>query len=179
MKKLRNLDAVSSDMDGEVIAEEWADESEDTKKDAPVATETSGTAKAPEGVSNGGTPVFDPDYGHQIGVRPDEPIIIGQDVSPDPITPPVIVPDPELLEVVVKFVRRYVVLTDAQADAIALWVTHTYAFSAADTTPYVAVTSAEKRSGKTRLLEVLELLVREPLPTANISAQPCSELSPS
>lgn len=31
------------------------------------------------------------------------------------------------------------------------------------------MTSAEKRSGKTRLLEVLELLVREPLPTANIS----------
>ena len=36
-------------------------------------------------------------------------------------------------------------------------------------TPYLAVSSSEKRSGKTRLLEVLELLVREPLPTANIS----------
>ena len=36
-------------------------------------------------------------------------------------------------------------------------------------TPYLAITRAEKRSGKTRLLEVLELLVRQPLPTANIS----------
>jgi hypothetical protein len=50
-----------------------------------------------------------------------------------------------------------------------LWAGHTHAFAAADVTPYVAVTSALKRSGKTQLLEVLELLVRSPLPTANIS----------
>jgi Protein of unknown function (DUF3631) len=75
----------------------------------------------------------------------------------------------ELLEAFVGFVRRFVVLSDAQATAVALWIVHTHAFDAAATTPYLAVTSAEKRSGKTRLLEVLELLVRAPLPTANIS----------
>jgi len=75
----------------------------------------------------------------------------------------------ELLEAFVGFVRRFVVLNDAQATAVALWIVHTHAFDAAATTPYLAVTSAEKRSGKTRLLEVLELLVRAPLPTANIS----------
>ena len=64
-----------------------------------------------------------------------------------------------LLDDVARFVRRFVVLTEAQADTLALWVAHTHAFEAAETTPYLAITSAEKRSGKTRLLEVLELLV--------------------
>ena len=50
-----------------------------------------------------------------------------------------------------------------------LWAAHTHAFDAFNCTPYLAISSPEKRSGKTRLLEVLELLVREPLPTANIS----------
>jgi hypothetical protein len=75
----------------------------------------------------------------------------------------------ELLTTVNSFIRRYVVLSSDQLTAVALWTLHTHAFEAAETTPYLAVTSAEKRSGKTRLLEVLELLVREPLPTSNIS----------
>jgi hypothetical protein len=58
--------------------------------------------------------------------------------------------------------RRFVVLSEEQADAVALWVLHTHALPAADTTPYLAITSAEKRSGKTTLLEVLELLVARP-----------------
>lgn len=74
-----------------------------------------------------------------------------------------------LLDEVRAFVLRFVVLDDAQADAVALWVAHTHVFDAFGCTPYLAVTSAEKRSGKTRLLEVLELLVRKPLQTANIS----------
>jgi hypothetical protein len=75
----------------------------------------------------------------------------------------------QLLDGVQVFVRRFVVLTHEQAVAVALWVFHTHAFAAADTTPYLSVSSAEKRSGKTRLLEAVELLVRQPLPTANIS----------
>ena len=74
-----------------------------------------------------------------------------------------------LLDDVRVFVRRFVVLTDAQADTIALWAAHTHVFEAFYCTPYLEITSAEKRSGKTRLLEALELLVRESLPTANIS----------
>lgn len=75
----------------------------------------------------------------------------------------------ELLDALAAWVRRYVVLTDTQAAAVALWIVHTHAIEAADSTPYLHVSSAEKRSGKTRLLEVLELLVRQALPTANIS----------
>jgi 5S rRNA maturation endonuclease (ribonuclease M5) len=80
------------------------------------------------------------------------------------------VPDlAELLDDLAAFVRRFVVINAHQALVIALWIVHTYALAAADTTPYIAATSAEKRSGKTRLLEVLQLLVRKALPTANIS----------
>jgi Protein of unknown function (DUF3631) len=74
-----------------------------------------------------------------------------------------------LLDDVRSFVRRFVVLDDDQANTITLWVAHTHVFDAFDCTPYLAITSAEKRSGKTRLLEVLELLVREPLQTVNMS----------
>jgi hypothetical protein len=73
------------------------------------------------------------------------------------------------LDAAAGFVRRFVVLSEEQLAAIALFAFHTYATDAAETTPYLSVTSALPRCGKTRLLEVLELLVREPLPTANIS----------
>lgn len=74
-----------------------------------------------------------------------------------------------LLDDVRTFIRRFVVLDDHQAVAATLWAAHTHVFEAFGCTPYLAISSSEKRSGKTRLLEVLELLVREPLPTANIS----------
>ena len=65
-----------------------------------------------------------------------------------------------LLNRVVAFLKRYVVFTNgSQAIAIALWVLHTHAFNAADSTPYLLITSPEKRSGKSRLLEILNLLV--------------------
>ena len=73
------------------------------------------------------------------------------------------------LDAVAAFVRRFVVLNDDQLVAVALWVFHTHALDCTDTTPYLAITSAEKRSGKTLTLEVLSLLVKQPLPTANIS----------
>jgi hypothetical protein len=75
-----------------------------------------------------------------------------------------------LLESLTAFVRRYVVLSDEQADVIALWVVHTHAFAAADTTPYLEVTSAEKRSGKSRLLEVLDTVVARAWYTGRVTS---------
>lgn len=75
----------------------------------------------------------------------------------------------ELLDRIEGFTRRYVVLGDAQATAVTLWVAHTWAVEAAYATPYLHVTSAEPESGKTRLLEVAGEVVREPLSTMNIS----------
>lgn len=74
-----------------------------------------------------------------------------------------------VLEETVAFVRRFVGLTAAQATVVALWVVHTHALDAAETTPYLAVTSAEKQSGKTRLLEVLRLLVVRPWLTGRVT----------
>jgi Protein of unknown function (DUF3631)/BT4734-like, N-terminal domain len=65
-----------------------------------------------------------------------------------------------LLEAVEGFLRRYVVFQyPEQAEVCALWAIHTWAFNAFDYTPYLSVFAAEKRSGKSRLLEVLSLLV--------------------
>jgi hypothetical protein len=69
-------------------------------------------------------------------------------------------PGIRLLEDVRAFIRRYIVVSGEAADFLALWVTHTHCFEAAVTTPYVRVVSAERASGKTRLLEVLSVLVR-------------------
>ena len=66
-----------------------------------------------------------------------------------------------LLVDVMVWIRRFVVITKAQAVAIALWVVHTHAIEASDCTPYLHVTSPLKGCGKTRLLEVLEYLVRQ------------------
>jgi hypothetical protein len=74
-----------------------------------------------------------------------------------------------LFEEVRVFVRRFVVLDGEQATAVALWVLHTYVPDALGITPYLAVSSAEKQSGKTVLLEVLALLVREPWLTGSTS----------
>jgi hypothetical protein len=75
-----------------------------------------------------------------------------------------------LLGEISALLRRFVVMSDGQALVVALWVVHTHTRGAADTTPYLAVTSPEKRSGKTRLLEVLELLVARPWFTGRTTA---------
>ncbi len=41
---------------------------------------------------------------------------------------------------------------------VVLWIAHTHALESADATPYLAISSPEKQSGKTRLLECLALL---------------------
>jgi Protein of unknown function (DUF3631) len=76
----------------------------------------------------------------------------------------------ELLDAIAVLLRRYVVLSQEQADAAALWVVHTHAFGAAEVTPYLWITSAEMGSGKTRLLEALELLVAKPWLTGRVTA---------
>ncbi len=76
----------------------------------------------------------------------------------------------DILDNIVSFLRRFVVITTVQAYAIALWVIHCYNFQDAEATPYLYVHSTEKRSGKTRLLEVLELLVPRPWLTGHVTA---------
>jgi hypothetical protein len=76
-----------------------------------------------------------------------------------------------LLDDLHSFLCRFVAFPQPeQADAVALWVMHTHAFEAAEATPRLSIQSAEKQSGKTRLLELLDLLARSPLQVASISS---------
>jgi hypothetical protein len=67
-----------------------------------------------------------------------------------------------LLDAFVEFLRAYVVMTAAQSDAVALWIAHTHVLDAFETTPFLDITSPEKRCGKSRLLDLLELVVARP-----------------
>jgi Protein of unknown function (DUF3631) len=76
-----------------------------------------------------------------------------------------------LLGEVERVLRRFVVMSDHAFTLVSLWVVHVYTFAAFEFTAYLAITSAAKRSGKSRLLEVLELLLgnARAISTANIS----------
>jgi len=75
-----------------------------------------------------------------------------------------------LLDAIEGFISRFVTFpSEHEVVAVALWVAHTHAIDAADQSPYLAITSPEKQSGKSRLLDALELL----------SARPWSVISPS
>ncbi len=67
------------------------------------------------------------------------------------------------------FITRYVALGEQEADALTLWVIHSHAFAASETTPYIAITSAGPGTGKTRALETLELLVANPWLTGRVT----------
>jgi Protein of unknown function (DUF3631) len=64
-----------------------------------------------------------------------------------------------LLDDVEAFIRRFCALpSEAAYVAVTLWAAHTHLAARFDSTPRLALLSAEKQSGKTRTLELLELL---------------------
>jgi len=75
-----------------------------------------------------------------------------------------------ILNDVALFIRRFVILSSAQVTAVTLWCAHTYAYLIAIWTAYLAITSAEKRCAKSRLLETVGYLVSSPWATADITA---------
>jgi uncharacterized protein DUF3631 len=77
----------------------------------------------------------------------------------------------ELLHQVAAMLGRYVAFpSPAARDGVALWAVHCHAVTAFESTPRLALLSAEKGSGKTRTLEVLELLVPQPMHAVNATA---------
>lgn len=77
----------------------------------------------------------------------------------------------DLLDAIGNLLARFVAFpSDAARDAIALWIVHAHAVEAFESTPRLALLSPEKGSGKTRTLEVIALLVPNPLHAVNISA---------
>lgn len=88
--------------------------------------------------------------------------------SPD--DPPKPVDGRDLVDAISGTLRRYLVMpSDHVVMAVVLWIIHSWSFRAAEATPYMYVVSAVKQSGKTRLLEVIELLACDPWRIAGAS----------
>jgi hypothetical protein len=80
-------------------------------------------------------------------------------------------PTAMLLDLVERLVKRFVVFrSEHEPVVIAAFVLHTWALEAFNVTPYLVVTSPEKRSAKTRLLESIELCAHTPIRAASITA---------
>ena len=76
----------------------------------------------------------------------------------------------QVLDDVRALLARFVSFPDEHTlDATTLWAAHTHALDAFDTSPRLAFLSPEPGSGKTRALEILELLVVRPLLTVNVT----------
>lgn len=85
------------------------------------------------------------------------------------VSAPVSPLDPDRLKVesplayeLMKFIRKYVVMSRPELMVVSLWIVHTHCVGLFEQTPYLAVTSPEKQCGKSRLLDVLALLVLRP-----------------
>jgi Protein of unknown function (DUF3631) len=79
------------------------------------------------------------------------------------VTPaPGLLAEAEMFDRLLEVIRRYVVMTPEQSTIVALWVVHAHCVERFEQTPYLNVTSPEKQCGKSRLLELLELLVPRP-----------------
>jgi putative DNA primase/helicase len=76
----------------------------------------------------------------------------------------------QLLSAVSDMVRRFVILPQHADAAVALWIVLTYCIDWAQVAPILAVTSPEKRCGKSTLLFVIDRLSSRPLSSSNISA---------
>lgn len=91
--------------------------------------------------------------------------------SPGALTLPASTPQngSSLMYDLVAAVRRHTVLPEADSILIALWVAFTHLYQLFGIAPSLAVTSPEKRCGKTNLMTFLSRLCRAPYATSNMS----------
>jgi Protein of unknown function (DUF3631) len=75
----------------------------------------------------------------------------------------------ELLTDLVAQIRRFVILPEHEAVAVALWCVHAHAHEAAFHSPRLTLTSPTMRCGKSTLLRTVGRLIPRPLPSANIT----------
>jgi hypothetical protein len=66
--------------------------------------------------------------------------------------------------------RRYVDMRNEQNAIVSLWAVHTHLIPILQFTPYLSITSAERESGKSRVLDLLAYLVPKPWKTERTSA---------
>jgi putative DNA primase/helicase len=76
----------------------------------------------------------------------------------------------ELIDEIVRILRRHVILPTGAAEAAALWTMHAHCHDAAGISPILAITSPTPECGKTTLLDVVGGLVPRRIDAANITA---------
>lgn len=76
----------------------------------------------------------------------------------------------ELLISLTDFIKKYIALNEQQAITIALWIIFTYCIDAFHVSPILNISSPEKRCGKSTLILLLQFLVKQPMPSSNITA---------
>jgi hypothetical protein len=94
------------------------------------------------------TPKPDGQRSYQTNASPPEPV----EEVPD---------GGQLVEGIEEFLKKYLVMPGLYL-TLALWVLATHVFRQFDAFPYIAVVSAVKRCGKTRVIEVLQTVVHQP-----------------
>lgn len=78
--------------------------------------------------------------------------------------------DAKLLSDLTEFYNKYVTFTDDYGFVMALWVMATYMFNSFDAFPYVVVTAATKRAGKTRFgIELTSFVASKAKPATAMS----------
>ena len=75
----------------------------------------------------------------------------------------------EMLTALAEAIGTYVIMNKLQCDAAALWAAHAHAHDFRDLSPPLVIKSPAMRSGKTKLVEVLERLVPRPLFVSGIT----------
>lgn len=75
-----------------------------------------------------------------------------------------------LLNSMVAAIRSYLIMEPEQADAMALWVMHSWVIDSLEVSPLLIVTAPERACGKTQTLTVCSLVVARPLSAANSTA---------
>src|SRR5215471_9326057 len=68
----------------------------------------------------------------------------------------------EMLDSLTSFLRQYLVCDPHELNVIVLWIVHTWCYQHFPTAAYLNICSAEPESGKTRCLELLNLLSNSP-----------------
>jgi Protein of unknown function (DUF3631)/Bifunctional DNA primase/polymerase, N-terminal len=88
---------------------------------------------------------------------------------PDPVPWDEPVNGAQLLQALVADLRAFVILSDEQAHAVALWALHAHTIDTATITPRLAITSPLPECGKTTLLDWCATIVPRPLEAANVT----------
>lgn len=99
----------------------------------------------------------EPAQGRRMGFKTHEP-------HPDPVRLA------DVLDDLAETIDRHLIVAPTARDAIALWVAHTWVYARFDHSPRLAITSPEKRCGKSTLLELLRCTCMSPVKADNLSA---------